>query len=151
MIRAVFAEKTTRYRLTETSTILWKTQQQSSVSAEWMRPAEAEDVAHIRMHVHAVLLLTCDLTNCQRHRKSTRQDSSASAFTFITLRPSNPPACNAALWENACPAETFERWTVRLCPALMWPQSNICVFCSPSPDFEDLFDDDDIQWLVSSE
>lgn len=108
-----------------------------------MRPAEAEDVAHIPMHVHAVPLLTCDLTNCQSHRKSARQTHQPvllllSPCTLVTLQPvtqlyEKMPVLQKHLKDGLC---VF---------VLLEPRSNICVFCFPSPDFEDLFDDDDIQ------
>lgn len=57
------------------------------VSVEWKLPAETEDVAHIPMRVHTVLLLTCDLTNCQTHRKSTRQTHQ---LVLLLLSPGSP-------------------------------------------------------------
>ena len=45
------------------------------MSVKCRLPAETEDVAHIPVHVHTVLLLTYDLTNCQTHWKATLQPS----------------------------------------------------------------------------
>lgn len=57
------------------------------VSVKWRLPAVTEDVAHIPVPVHTVLLLTSDLTNYQTHRKGTPQ---ALPDPFITCAP--PPS-----------------------------------------------------------
>lgn len=62
--------------------------------------------------------------------------SSAGAFTFTAEDPSNPPTCDGALWAHVWPAEAFEMKIHSVSPFF------------PSSDFEDLFDDDDIQWLM---
>lgn len=45
----------------------------SLTSVRCGQPAETEDVAHILLHVHTVLSLISDLTNCQNHRNATLQ------------------------------------------------------------------------------
>lgn len=124
--------------------------------ADRRRPAECEDV---RMWGCGTSSRACSYTSpadLWPHKLSEPQeelpaDPSAGAFTFITLHLSNPPSCNAALWENAWLAETLEIQTGWLMLLLPCSQSVIVVFCFPSPDFEDLFDDDDIQWLMPAQ
>lgn len=57
----------------------------------WQTPA-CEDVAHLLVHVPTLPPLTCDLTNCQSHRKSSQQTHQPallllSPCTSLTLRP----------------------------------------------------------------
>lgn len=63
------------------------------VSVKYKLHAETEDVAHIPVHVHTVLLLTSDLTNCQTHRKGTQQTPQlVHSQILLLLSPCTPLA-----------------------------------------------------------
>ncbi|XP_034412131.1 uncharacterized protein LOC117746901 isoform X2 [Cyclopterus lumpus] len=65
---------------------------EKAVHLDFFNDPRSQDVAHITMHVHTLLLLTSDLTNCQTHRKAAQQTpQQVHSQIFLLLSPYTTP------------------------------------------------------------
>lgn len=111
-----------------------------------------EDVAHLPVRVPTLLTLTCDLTNSQSRRNSS-QESLSRRFYFYHPAPRSlallpPPFMRKRL--ASCRGSGRADALIRCSPRCVTKVRSmfyvrLSLFFLPRPDFEDLFDDDDIQ------